>query len=394
MKIDYINYTAKQLLQDKLFLQSLWNPTDSSIHFWNELQEKNSKLSNEINRARIIAEKRLYNKAILSRNAENELWERITHTNKQRERKSKQILYYLSSAACIALLIAGTWIFHLNSTDTLFEIEKVKSPVNITNDIQLILANKEEITLTEKEPLLQYDNMGKLRVNSQKIIVQKKSIQQEEKITYNQLIVPAGKRSMLELSDGTHLYVNAGTRVVYPVVFEKEKREIYVDGEIYLDVRPEKNRLFIVKTNKLDVNVLGTSFNVSAYEEDKQISVVLVTGKVHVKTKDKQENTLKPNEMYSYANGKSQIKRVNAAHYISWKDGAYAFDNESFSIVLKKLSRYYGRKIIWDKKIHSMNCSGTLNLKDNIMEVLQGLESTVPVLFTEEAESIKVNVKP
>lgn len=208
------------------------------------------------------------------------------------------------------------------------------------------------------------------------------------------MIVPSAKRSFLELADGSKIWVNANTRVVYPVTFDDKMREIYVDGEIYIEVSPEEKRPFIVKSKKMDIRVLGTKFNVSTYESNEGVSVVLVSGKVNVRTDNRVESLLTPSDRLSYEKGTTDIKKVNVENYISWKEGYYTFDNECFSVVLDKLSDYYGKKIRYNDKVRALRCSGSLNLDEDMVKVLTGLESTMPVTFTIEREYILVIVKP
>ena len=151
----------------------------------------------------------------------------------------------------------------------------VKRPSGGTNtDIQLILSEKENLKIAGKESQLKYTKNGKFSINSN---VEQKLDDGED--TYNQLIVPAGKRSSIIFSDGTRMDVNANTRVVYPVVFSHNKREIYVEGEVYLQVSPDKSRPFIVRTDRMDVQVLGTAFDVCTNPDRTLSTVVLVHAK-------------------------------------------------------------------------------------------------------------------
>lgn len=169
----------------------------------------------------------------------------------------------------------------------------VSPPLDVsTNQTLLILSEKKQIAIQGKESKLHYNQQGKLNVNSQTI--NQETENDKKKDTYNQLIVPAGKRSSITFSDGTRIWLSASSRVVYPVEFMKNKREIYVEGEAFLDVYHDKSRPFIVKTNKMDIQVLGTTFNVCAYEKENIQTVVLVTGKVEVKTNNNETKTLSP----------------------------------------------------------------------------------------------------
>lgn len=397
---DYIHYSFEQLLQDEFFLESHFRPTPESTRFWEEMKDCNTALKAEIECAETLLKNMPpYRKGSLSDESKQLVWQQIKATNlKNKEKqKRKHLLFYFSTsaAACIAILCVIGWLYgNLLPDNHLSEIEKVPSPSIQAENISLILGNNKELTLKGDSSSLHYDKTGGLVVNSKKLKLQDTEEPARKETAYNQLVVPAGKRSFLALSDGTKIWVNANTRVVYPVVFEKKKREIYVDGEIYLEVFHNEKVPFVVKTSKLDVNVLGTSFNVSAYNNEPSVSVVLVTGKVNVKTKDRLKAELRPKQMYNYAQGKGETKEVDVDFYIAWKDGLYRFDNEKFSVVLDKLAKYYGKEIEYPDNVTRFLCSGTLDLRDDMITVLKGLESTVPVIFDFQSEKIKVNVKP
>lgn len=394
---DYTNYSTEQLLEDDFFRESFFYPTAESLLFWEELIRKDEVLAKEILRANTVLRSIPYRKRIFSSEDKDLLWIRISQTS----RRKRLFRYWYSSVAAVAalLLVAGGFYYTDYLTkDNLTAIEKVQKPDYPVETVQLILSNEKKMNIEEDDSRLQYSKKGELHINTQKVDISRESMdtdkQKQEEPVYNQLIVPAAKRSFLELADGSKIWVNANTRVVYPVTFEDKKREIYVDGEIYIEVYPEEERPFIVKSKKMDIRVLGTKFNVSAYEANQEVSVVLVSGKVNVRTDNRSESVLEPSDRFSYEKGFIDIKKVNVENYISWKDGFYTFDNESFSVVLDKLSNYYGKKISYNSEVGTLRCSGSLNLGEDMVRVLTGLESTMPVNFTIEREHISVIVKP
>lgn len=390
----YINYSAEQLLQDPFFMESQLHPTEESKLFWEQLSAENSLLAKEIEHANTLLKSIPYRNRFLISSKKKDLWNRIKATNLQNQRRRIKRYLYTSIAASFALLftIGGFYYFDIPENKQLVNIESVMKPSSNTDQIQLILGDKKGLSIDDENSKLQYNEKGKLSINAAK---NHQQIDQEEAATgYNQLIVPSAKRSFIELSDGTKVWVNANTRVVYPITFNQQTREIYVDGEIYLEVNPNQARPFIVKTKSVNVSVLGTSFNVSARETESETSVVLVTGKVNVVIDNKEAATLQPSQMFSYSNGRAKVKIVDVEEYISWKEGAYNFDNECFSFILQKLSVYYGKKFIASPEVATLRCSGTLSLQDDLTKVLNGLENTVPVSFSYESESIKVDVKP
>ena len=174
----------------------------------------------------------------------------------------------------------------------------------------------------------------------------------------------------------------------------ENKREIYVEGEAFLDVYHDKKRPFIVKTNRMDIQVLGTTFNVCAYEDESTQTVVLVTGKVEVKTNNDESKTLSPNNLLAYNDRKGiSVHPVDVQEYIAWKDGFYQFKQEDLEVIAKKLGKYYGKTIIIDKRLTKITCSGKLDLKEELDDVLRTLIQTVPAQIIKSNGQIYINVK-
>jgi len=167
-----------------------------------------------------------------------------------------------------------------------------------------------------------------------------------EELVYNQLNVPYGKRFELELSDGTIAHLNAGSSLKYPVRFLKEgKREVFLVGEIFLDVAKDTNRPFTIRTSdNLDVHVLGTRFNVSNYPEDTTTEVVLVKGSVGLQVNDESSAImLEPGFKGSFDKQDKNITTtpVITGIYTSWVKGELVFRGMSLENILKKLERHY-----------------------------------------------------
>jgi ferric-dicitrate binding protein FerR (iron transport regulator) len=149
-----------------------------------------------------------------------------------------------------------------------------------------------------------------------------------------------------------------------------------------MDVAKETDRPFHVKTSDMQIVVLGTTFNITAYESDDACSVVLVNGSVQVKSKNGgKPHILKPNDMLTKQNDRINIKQVNASSFISWINGMYICDNENLKSIFLRLSRYYNVKITVDNDAAGLLCSGKLDLKDDITGVLDVLSSTAPITY-------------
>ena len=135
--------------------------------------------------------------------------------------------------------------------------------------------------------------------------------------------------------------MNAGSKLAYPTEFGKAIREIYVDGEIYIEVAEDEKRPFVIKTEQMDIQVLGTKFNVSAYKADMIKSVVLLSGSVSISSDiNRKEIILNPNQMYSALENTCSVESVDANVYILWTQGLYQFESEELGNILTRLERY------------------------------------------------------
>lgn len=172
--------------------------------------------------------------------------------------------------------------------------------------------------------------------------------------------MPKGRFGRLILADGSELYINSGTKVVYPKRFEKNRREIFVDGEIYIDVKRNEKAPFIVKTTRFDVEVLGTAFDVKAYSEEHTCGeIVLLRGLVNVKSTSGSEAMLTPdNKAVVPSQGTIRTMAVDAADYILWTKGILPLNNGTVGDIIDDLGRYYDVKIVCGEDIRQIRITG------------------------------------
>lgn len=166
-------------------------------------------------------------------------------------------------------------------------------------------------------------------------------------VAYVQHYAPIGTHEEVILSDGTHVWLNAGSLLVYPSTFTDNIRNVFLAGEAYFDVSKDKKRPFVVSTNFLKMKVLGTTFNVSAYPEDTEVSATLETGILKVMVNDRPEAyLLKPDDqlIYSSLTGKVIQQKVNASVHSEWRKGCLLFTNAPLSDIMRTLERMYGVK--------------------------------------------------
>ncbi|WP_018336585.1 FecR family protein [Butyricimonas synergistica] len=185
-------------------------------------------------------------------------------------------------------------------------------------------------------------------------------------LAYNEIIVPAGERFSLRLSDGTKVWINSESSLRYPVRFGKGRREVEVRGNVYFEVTRDTSRPFVVWGRELVTEVLGTSFEVNLYGDGDETSATLVEGKVRVLV-GKHAVVMKPDEqiVFNTKSGDVEIIKVDAANMVRWKDGVLVIDNERFDNVVWKLERWYGVTIINEtEKSFSQLFSGEFDRED------------------------------
>lgn len=251
-----------------------------------------------------------------------------------------------------------------------------------------LITSKEQLNLDE-DAFIKYSKEGKVAVNSQVIKENEEKTKEEQE--YNQLLVPAGKRARVELSDGTRLVVNSQSKVIYPRCFKGDIRKIYAQGEVFLEVAHDKKHPFIVESDDFKLQVLGTKFNISNYKGG-TTNIVLVEGAVEVTDKNEKKARLNPNDLLNIANGTiAYQKQVDVAEYISWVEGIMLLNGNDLSQIIQRLSIYYGISIQCDPIIGKEKVYGKLDLKDDIDEVIECIQQTLPFTIEKSDTSIYLN---
>lgn len=386
---DYSKYQVSDFLTDDYFIDSMFLPTSESESFWKSLIDEDKINVDEFITAYVTLKELHENKPEVDSKRIEALWNRIENTNYTKGIRIKrfQVIRYIA-VACSFVGLIGFSLFTFTKTGKEDSIQSISDFANEniihnqqpTNQIQLVSGDK-TLAVDGTQAQVEYDENGKLKVNKQSVTINQPAGINKDLPIYNQLKVPYGKRAFLTLSDGTSLWVNTGSTVVYPTAFAKDKREIFVEGEVYAEVFHDAKRPFIIKTNKIDVQVLGTVFNLTAYKEDKQINVVLVSGSVNVKPKNGKPTIIKPNQLFAYTDQASTLENVDVENYTSWHDGNYVFHNEPIENILLRLSRYYNVTMKLPTTASGITCSGKLELKDDLNQLLNGLSEITSMSF-------------
>lgn len=205
------------------------------------------------------------------------------------------------------------------------------------------------------------------------------------KLTMPDMVVAVekGQKANVILPDGSKVWVNSDSRLTYGSRFNSHERILHLEGEAYFEVAPDKERPFIVETNQLSVQALGTSFDVKNYEEEDHISTVLMTGKVKVES-EKNCIFLEPNEKVTFNKTTGSMRKStieNARRYADWKFNLLSFQAETFERIVHTLERYYNTRIVFESEsLKKYRFTGSIG-NTSLESVLQILSLTSPLTY-------------
>jgi len=383
-------------LKDRQFIRWQLAPDEELDAHWKEFIEKNPDLINELQRAIEYLKTNGLNKNRFSDAERAHLLNRIQWTIEQSAKKAKTrriIQLSVASCAAIALLIGlNFFISQKNGIYSSAEQEVIVGNLLNNEDIQLI--TEEDSLSFQNDVQMEFDESGKAKITQvdreDKTVALTKSKQ-------NTLIVPYGKRSTIILADGSKVWLNSGSVLVFPAQFTGNKREVRLaSGEMYIEVAPDRQRPFHVRTSNFNVKVYGTKFNVSAYADSPK-SVVLVEGRVSLQTASRKETFLSPSERAVYSdNGTILTQKVDVDQFISWKNGYLEFDKTPMTEVLKQVGRYYNLSFDFDNDVNlqKRTCSGKIYLSENLDNVMATVGLLSATTYTRKENQIFITHKP
>jgi hypothetical protein len=197
-----------------------------------------------------------------------------------------------------------------------------------------------------------------------------------EAVVYNTLSTPRGGQYQVILPDGSKVWLNAASSLHYPTAFAGSQRDVELIGEAYFEVAKDKSKPFRVKVGDMQVNVLGTHFNVSAYQDEKDIKTSLLEGSVKI-TRGKEKGMLEPGQQAVMNMGEDKIEIVNAdmGEVMAWKNGYFQFNNASLQNVLRQISRWYDVDIVYEGNNRPRKFVGEMQRDLNLSEMLKILET-------------------
>ncbi len=256
----------------------------------------------------------------------------------------------------------------------------------------LILDNGEAIDLKSTSGVELKEKDGTvIQVDSTALNYQQAPARTSEKLAYNKVNVPRGGEYQLTLSDGSKVQLNSMSSIRFPVQFAQDCRLVELEGEAYFEVS-KTGQPFIVQTKGMKIEVLGTTFNISAYPNE-EYQTTLVSGSVKVQTENGSNRILKPSEQACITPGSNQInvRNVDTAFYTSWIHGKINFKDQRLDDIMKTLARWYDMDVVYENEVtKELRFGCYVNRYNEITPLVKLLEQTGRVTVTVEGKTIKI----
>ncbi|MDP3466684.1 MAG: FecR family protein [Daejeonella sp.] len=352
---------------------------------------------------------------ILKEDLKNSILENISTYQNNKIQKGKRKIYKWSvSIAAATLIICGAWLFYhpqkiesfqaINSVkrdSSIISKEKVEPKVEIIpggNKAVLTLANGKKINLTDVNigMLAEQSNVQITKIADGQLVYSVLTDQQainNQKDQYNTIETPRGGRYQMRLPDGTNVWLNSASRLTYPSSFSNLKnRRVELSGEAYFEVAKDKTRPFLVKTILQEVEVLGTHFNISSYEDESSVKTTLLEGSVKIVGINGSDKILKAGQQSVLTSDNIIVEDIRTGQQaVAWKNDQFVFESIDIQHVMRMISRWYNVEVEYVGAIPENKFGGSISKFENISEVLKSLESTGRVKFEIEGRRILVS---
>ncbi|WP_299582733.1 FecR domain-containing protein [uncultured Sunxiuqinia sp.] len=303
----------------------------------------------------------------------------------------------LGIAASILLIVGFAATLQILQMSDFRVYVKNIAPVEKSASTRLFLSGEQEIVIDTEESKIEYTQAGdQVKIDAVQAVDQQLT---GKKMAFNTVVVPYGKRTMLLLSDSSRVWLNSGSRLVYPARFETAKREVYLEGEAVFEVSHNPAQPFHVITQNLEVKVLGTVFNLTAYTDEQTTQTVLESGSVELEFDGdefwgKSQKVIEPGTLAVYDSQSKLMeqKQVNTKSYTSWREGFLFVEHQPLKDILRKVARYYNADIqIKEPDLGNETFSGYLDLRSSVDQVLEVVAEFMAIKVETNNEQIMIS---
>lgn len=298
-------------------------------------------------------------------------------------------LFRIAAAAVLLFFIIGSCFFfyHYKSPASYhrnFALKKHSIPAGNKAILTLSDGSTVQLDSTANGMLSTQGNAVVMNQNNGELIY-KSANKTSTEIVYNTVSTPKGGTYKVTLPDGSNVMLNAASSIHFPTAFTGNNRTVEITGEAYFEISPNETKPFRVKANNIEVQVLGTHFNINGYKDEDAVKVTLLEGAVRV-AGEKSNLLLKPGQQARMMNGNSEvINQVDIEEIIAWKNGSFNFNQATLPEVMRQISRWYDVTVEYEGKISDKHFTGIVSRNENISAVLD-LMQLAGVKFKLEGE--------
>ncbi|NML22995.1 DUF4974 domain-containing protein [Pseudoflavitalea sp. G-6-1-2] len=292
--------------------------------------------------------------------------------------------WWAIAAAAAVIALVGTGIFVMQTRQPAKQQvvnNRLPDKEPAQDGARLQLADGSVITLDSmSDGLITHEGNTAVKLSGGKLIYDAGA---STELKYNTMTTPAGRKFRLTLPDGTQVWLNAASSLRYPTAFAGDERLVEIKGEAYFEVSRDAAKPFRVKTDGQLIEVLGTRFNVNAYEDDHAVSTTLLSGSVSVKSAGNAPVLLQPRlQAVSDRNsGQTEVATADTLDVMAWKEGVFRFHNTPLILIMQQLQRWYDVRVEGD--IPNMHFTGVISRNSPLTKVLHFLQ------FTSEQQNVR-----
>ena len=305
----------------------------------------------------------------------------------------KRLLPY-AAILVVALLVGGIWV--LGERDSLLPDDSLVAKAHRVKKIEpqaiLVMGDGTTINLKDSVSLAALVSM-KMALSADEDVLTYTKGSVDTVIEYHTMKIPRGGEYVLVLSDGTTVYLNAESELMYPVKFRGNDRRVFLKGEAYFEVTRNERKPFVVEVDEMKVKVLGTAFNVKSYVDEPGVYTTLVQGSVAILRDGQPERKIKPGEQayYNKGVGTLSVSPVDVNEFTAWKDGLFYFKDIALEEILRIVARWYDLEIFYmNQSAKSVVYSGKLPMYSSVEDVLRKFEISGDVRFELKGRTLTV----
>lgn len=319
---------------------------------------------------------------------DNELQDQFHAPLKKSSNQFKSFLWV--AAAAIVLLVIAFFFVPDSGTRQMLKTDAAAIQPGSNRAILTLASGKQIVLDSTTQNLNQLTNIDPIKSTNENLVY-KKAAAQSKNLIYNTISVPEGGQFHLVLPDGSNVWLNAASTLIFPIAFNDHERRVKLTGEGYFEITPDSKRPFSVETEKQLVNVLGTNFNIAAYPTNDLIKTSLLSGKVEIVSEKNQPVILSPGKQLALNKQtyETKTKSFDTEEIIAWKNGNFLFNETPLADILMAISRWYAVKVNL-KDTPPIQYNGFISRNVSLLKVLDMLEKTGDVKFKFENNTIKI----